>query len=161
MNQTLPLLVRPSWAFILITEKSKTHLDALSQVKLWPAFPHHLHLYLVRESGWVTLLEHVCLVFKSSWSTIPSGFWDDKKPNKAVGTDSRAVAIAKSAHTKFRITDDFPSARSHTRVQWLPHNRAQQILFWKQSSVSASPWHWAAARAYYWSQRFCWSAKLC
>lgn len=32
MNQTLPLLVRPSWAFILITEKFKTHLEALSQV---------------------------------------------------------------------------------------------------------------------------------
>lgn len=57
-----------------------------------------------------------------------------QKYSKAVGMDSRAVTIAKSAHMKFRITDNFPSATSHTRVQWLPHNRAQQIklLLWKQ-----------------------------
>lgn len=79
------------------------------------------------ESGWAILLQHVCLASKSSWSTILSDFWDGKKNSKAVGMDSIAVTIAKSAHTKFRI-------RSHTSVQWLPHNRAQQIKLqlWKQ-----------------------------
>jgi len=39
------------------------------------------------------------------------------KNTKALGMDSIGATIAKLAHTKFRITDDFPSARSHTRVQ--------------------------------------------
>lgn len=53
MNQILPLLVRPSQTFFLITEKFKNSLrsDALSQVQILPPFPHLLHLYLVRESG--------------------------------------------------------------------------------------------------------------